>query len=141
MGQNFRVDFFSKKIKRDFSYKIHHFSENQKKFKGISFVKLKIIFYRDFSCKIEGEFNFLGMIFERNYKRFPRKKWRKFFNGDFHVKLEVNLKFFTRYFHVNLNVFNFSWIIFFHSTRGISFKMCFLPLKFLKGFTFKFTPC
>ena len=35
---------------------------------------------------------------EKFYKRFPCKKWRKFFIGDFHGKLKVKFKFFTRDF-------------------------------------------
>ena len=32
-----------------------------------------------------------SVILEKFYKRFPCKKWRKFFIGDFHLKLKVSL--------------------------------------------------
>ena len=55
--------FFAEKFLRDFFCKIHPVAEKRRNFQRISFVKLKTIINRDFSCKIEGEFNFLGMIF------------------------------------------------------------------------------
>ena len=59
---------------------------------------------------------------EKFYKRFTCKKWRKFFIGDFHVKLKVSFEFFTRDF----------------PGKKIEWK------KFLKGFLWKieagFTP-
>ena len=59
---------------------------------------------------------------EKFYKRFTCKKWRKFFIGDFHVKLKVSFEFFIRDF----------------PGKKIEWK------KFLKGFLWKieagFTP-
>ena len=63
MRPNFRVDFFSEKIYRDFSIKIHPFAEKGKKIRGVSLVNLKNFFYWYFSWKIEGEFNFLVNFF------------------------------------------------------------------------------
>ena len=74
-------------------------------------------YYRDF-LKNGLKSNFL----EKIVKRFPCKKWRKFFIGDFHVKLKVSFEFFTRDF----------------PGKKIEWK------KFLKGFLWKieagFTP-
>ena len=38
------------------------------------------------------------VIFGKIYKRFPCKKWEKFFIGDFHGKLKVKIESFTRDF-------------------------------------------
>ena len=40
----FQGDFFSEKIQRDFSNKIHPFAEKGKKIRGVSLVKLKNFF-------------------------------------------------------------------------------------------------
>ena len=78
---------------------------------------------------------FWGWFLEKNYKRFPRKKWRKFFYGDFHVKLEVSFKFFTRDFHVNWRCLIFWWIIF-----SLYKKNFFLTRKSLVTFFQKSSP-
>ena len=44
--------FFSEKIERDFSIKVHPFSEKGKKNSGVSLLKLKIFFYWYFPLKI-----------------------------------------------------------------------------------------
>ena len=68
---------------------------------------------------------------EKFYKRFTCKKWRKFFIGDFHVKLKVSFEFFIRDFpgkKIKRKKFlkGFFWKI---EAGG----------KILKGFPFKFT--
>ena len=74
-------------------------------------------YYGDFFLKWSPTSDFLKKV-----KGFPCKKWRKFFIGDFHVKLKVSFEFFTRDF----------------PGKKIEWK------KFLKGFLWKieagFTP-
>ena len=112
----------------------------RKNFKGISlikfttFLKIKKI-SRDFFCKIEDNFFkgishvklkvssiFWGWFLKKNYNRFPRKKWGKFFNGDFHVKLEVSFKFFTRDFHVNWRCLIFGGLFFSLSKKNFLYN-------------------
>ena len=69
---------------------------------------------------------------EKFYKRFPCKKWRKFFIGDFHVKLKVSFEFFTRDFPGK----KMKWKKF---LKGFLWKIE-AGEKNLKGFPFKFTP-
>ena len=72
------------------------------------------------------------MILEKFYKRFPCKKWRKIFIGDFHVKLKVSFEFFTRDFPGK----KMKWKKF---LKGFLWKIE-AGEKNLKGFPFKFTP-
>jgi len=68
---------------------------------------------------------------EKFYKRFPCKKWRTFFIGDFHVKLKVSFEFFIRDFPGK----KIKWKKF---LKGFLWKIE-AGGKFLKGFPFKFT--
>ena len=71
---NFRVDFFQKKIERDFSYKIHPFAEKRKKIRGVSLVKLKI-FFIDISLRKLKVSSIFWLIFFWHFK------------GNFYMKL------------------------------------------------------
>ena len=68
---------------------------------------------------------------EKFYKRFTCKKWRKFFIGDFHVKLKVSFEFFIRDFPGK----KIKWKKF---LKGFLWKIE-AGGKILKGFPFKFT--
>ena len=71
---------------------------------------------------------------EKFYKRFPCKKWRKIFIGDFHVKLKVSFEFFTRDFpgkKIEWKKFwkGFLWNIEAGFTPALVLHVLYFPLK------------
>ena len=71
---------------------------------------------------------------EKFYKRFTCKKWRKFFIGDFHVKLKVSFEFFTRDFpgkKIEWKKFwkGFLWNIEAGFTPALVLHVLYFPLK------------
>ena len=75
-----------------------------------------------------------SVILEKKVKRFPCKKWRKIFIGDFHVKLKVSFEFFTRDFpgkKIEWKKFwkGFLWNIEAGFTPALVLHVLYFPLK------------
>ena len=99
--QGWWLIFFSEKIERDFSIKVHSFADKGEKIRGVSLVKLKIVFYWYFSWKIEGEFNFLVNFFCHFKGNFYLKLYGYWKNGESGIR--PKLTFFSYVLTTGIN--------------------------------------